>query len=102
MYVPSLAIERRATERVHSPRHQGVSEGLITCSCGVCGVLQMGVDEIDMVVNVGKLKDQAFNYVLADIKAVVEATARFLLLRALSFVQCACLCSHVAVCWRQV
>jgi deoxyribose-phosphate aldolase len=80
----------------------------------VCGVLQMGVDEIDMVVNVGKLKDQAFNYVLADIKAVVEATARFSSSLSLSLSP---LCSAlvfaptraltltrmrlVAVCWRR-
>ena len=30
-----------------------------------------------MVVNVGRLKDQAYGYVLGDIKAVVTAATRF-------------------------
>lgn len=32
-----------------------------------------GADEIDMVINVSALKDKKYDYVLADIKAVVEA-----------------------------
>lgn len=32
-----------------------------------------GADEIDMVINIGKLKDQDYDYVLNDIKAVVNA-----------------------------
>lgn len=34
---------------------------------------EMGCDEFDMVINVGALKDKKYDYVLADIKAVVEA-----------------------------
>ncbi len=32
-----------------------------------------GADEVDMVINIGRLKDKDFDYVLKDIKAVVEA-----------------------------
>ncbi len=32
-----------------------------------------GADEIDMVINIGRLKDQDYDYVLKDIKAVVAA-----------------------------
>ncbi|ELR25529.1 deoxyribosephosphate aldolase [Acanthamoeba castellanii str. Neff] len=39
-------------------------------------LVELGVDEIDMVVNVGRLKDQAYGYVLGDIKAVVTAATR--------------------------
>lgn len=35
--------------------------------------ISKGADEIDMVINIGKLKDQDYTYVLEDIKAVVEA-----------------------------
>lgn len=45
---------------------------------------QMGVDEIDMVVNVGRLKDKAYVYVLDDIKAVVNAATRHAFLRLFS------------------
>lgn len=34
---------------------------------------EMGCDEFDMVINVGALKDGKYDYVLQDIKAVVEA-----------------------------
>ncbi len=34
---------------------------------------QLGADEIDMVMNIGALKDEDFDYVLNDIKAVIEA-----------------------------
>lgn len=35
--------------------------------------ISKGADEIDMVINIGRLKDQDYNYVLEDIKAVVAA-----------------------------
>ncbi len=35
--------------------------------------IQDGADEIDMVINIGALKDGKYDYVLEDIKAVVEA-----------------------------
>ncbi len=35
--------------------------------------ISKGADEIDMVINIGKLKDRDYDYVLDDIKAVVEA-----------------------------
>jgi len=35
--------------------------------------IEDGADEIDMVINVGALKDERYDYVLEDIKAVVEA-----------------------------
>lgn len=35
----------------------------------------LGADEIDMVINVGKLKDQDYEYVLEDIRAVVLAAS---------------------------
>jgi len=38
--------------------------------------MQMGVEEIDMVINVGCLKDKAFSDVLQDIRAVVLASKR--------------------------
>ncbi|MCT4585944.1 MAG: deoxyribose-phosphate aldolase [Peptostreptococcaceae bacterium] len=36
--------------------------------------VKLGADEIDMVINVGALKDKDYDYVLNDIKAVVEAS----------------------------
>ena len=36
-------------------------------------VVEFGADEVDMVINVGRLKDKDYDYVLNDIKAVVEA-----------------------------
>lgn len=35
--------------------------------------IELGADEIDMVINTGRLKDGDFEYVIADIKAVKEA-----------------------------
>ena len=35
--------------------------------------IKNGADEIDMVINIGRLKDQDYEYVLNDIKAVVQA-----------------------------
>lgn len=35
--------------------------------------IEDGADEIDMVINIGALKDEKYDYVLNDIKAVVEA-----------------------------
>lgn len=35
--------------------------------------VKMGADEIDMVINIGSLKDKDYDYVKNDIKAVVEA-----------------------------
>ena len=35
--------------------------------------IKLGADEIDMVINTGRLKDNDFEYVIADIKAVKEA-----------------------------
>lgn len=35
--------------------------------------ISKGADEIDMVINIGKLKDKDYDYVLNDIKAVVKA-----------------------------
>ncbi len=35
--------------------------------------IEAGADEIDMVINIGALKDGKYDYVLEDIKAVVEA-----------------------------
>lgn len=35
--------------------------------------VEEGADEIDMVINIGKLKDNDFDYVVNDIKAVKEA-----------------------------
>lgn len=35
--------------------------------------ISKGADEIDMVINIGRLKDQDYDYVLNDIKAVVDA-----------------------------
>lgn len=37
--------------------------------------VELGADEIDMVINVGALKDKDYDYVLEDIKAVVEAAS---------------------------
>jgi deoxyribose-phosphate aldolase len=42
-----------------------------------------GADEIDMVINVGALKDKDYDYVLADIKAVVEACSGKALLKVI-------------------
>ena len=36
-------------------------------------VVEFGTEEVDMVINVGRLKDKDYDYVLNDIKAVVEA-----------------------------
>lgn len=36
-------------------------------------VVEFGAEEVDMVINVGRLKDKDYDYVLNDIKAVVEA-----------------------------
>lgn len=36
--------------------------------------IENGADEIDMVINIGRLKDQDYDYVLEDIKAVRQAT----------------------------
>ncbi|PKM95542.1 MAG: deoxyribose-phosphate aldolase [Firmicutes bacterium HGW-Firmicutes-1] len=35
--------------------------------------IEAGADEIDMVINIGALKDKKYDYVLADIEAVVKA-----------------------------
>lgn len=35
--------------------------------------ISKGADEVDMVINIGRLKDKDYDYVLNDIKAVVEA-----------------------------
>lgn len=35
--------------------------------------IKNGADEIDMVINIGELKDKKYDYVLEDIKSVVEA-----------------------------
>lgn len=35
--------------------------------------IENGADEVDMVINIGKLKDKDYNYVKEDIKAVVDA-----------------------------
>jgi deoxyribose-phosphate aldolase len=36
-------------------------------------VVNLGAEEVDMVINVGRLKDKDYDYVLKDIKAVVDA-----------------------------
>ncbi len=36
-------------------------------------VVKLGAEEVDMVINVGRLKDKDYDYVLKDIKAVVDA-----------------------------
>ena len=36
-------------------------------------VVNLGAEEVDMVINVGRLKDNDYDYVLKDIKAVVDA-----------------------------
>lgn len=40
--------------------------------------VELGADEIDMVINVGALRDKEFEFVLNDIKAVVKASGKAL------------------------
>ncbi len=36
-------------------------------------IVKLGCDEIDMVINIGRLKDKDYNYITEEIKAVVDA-----------------------------
>ncbi|CEN89629.1 deoxyribose-phosphate aldolase [Paraclostridium sordellii] len=45
--------------------------------------IKKGADEVDMVINIGALKDKDYNYVLNDIKAVVDAANKEALVKVI-------------------
>lgn len=46
-------------------------------------VIKKGADEVDMVINIGALKDKDYDYVLNDIKAVVDAANKEALVKVI-------------------
>lgn len=45
--------------------------------------IKKGADEVDMVINIGALKDKDYDYVLNDIKAVVDAASKEALVKVI-------------------